>query len=91
MTGNTGIWKWQIPRQATFVLAMPPGAEVIHVAAIGGEGFMWARVDPRTERRVERTFHRRLTGASQPISASARHVGTYIESDGFVGHIFEGD
>lgn len=90
MSNNTTVWKFVIPRNRTFALAIPAGAEIIHVAATGHDGCMWARVDPTADL-VSRIFSRRITGGSDAINPNAKHVGTYIEEDGFVAHIFEGE
>lgn len=84
------VWKWKIPRQAKFTLAMPGGtdAQVVFIASDGDDGFLWALVNPNSQER-ERAFERYTTGGGD-ISAHARHLGSYRDNDGFVAHIFEG-
>lgn len=84
------VWKWKLPREGKFALMMPGGgaAEIIHVGTDGASGFLWARVNPASEQ-CAREFERHLTGGSREISETAKHIGSYMESDGFVAHIFE--
>lgn len=84
------VWKWKLPRQGKFALAMPGGkyAEILHVGTDGKDGFLWARVNPASENR-NRVFERHLTGGEREVSDTAKHIGSYMESDGFVAHIFE--
>lgn len=83
------IWKWKLPRQLKFDLMMPGGtdAQVLHIASDGEDGFLWALVNPDSERRP-REFQRHLTGGTD-VSAHARYLGSYRENDGFTAHIFE--
>lgn len=83
------IWKWKIPRGTRFNLSMPGGAEVIHIGTDGNDGLLWARVNPNSQSRP-REFERHLTGAlSSGLSDTSKHLGSYMENDGFMAHIFE--
>lgn len=85
------VWKWKLPRQRKFALMMPGGkyAEVLHIGTDGENGFLWARINPASEQKA-RSFERHLTGSdSGDLSDTAKHLGTYTESDGFTAHIFE--
>lgn len=85
------VWKWKLPRyQPKFTLSMPGGkdAEVLFIASDGEDGYLWARVNPNSERR-DREFERHLTGGGTELSATAKYHGSYRENDGFTAHIFE--
>lgn len=83
----TAMWKFPIPVQASFEVAMPAGP-VKYVAVQGGGPFMWVRVDPTSDARVTRRFHVRCTG--HPIEGDLRYLGSFMLHDGaFVGHLFE--
>lgn len=63
-TGRT-IWKYQMPVQERFIMALQRGAEVIRVADQGGMFWLWAVVD--TDAPIEeRVFHAVKTGAPMP-------------------------
>ena len=65
---------------------MPIGAEILMVASQGGRETLWAKVD--TDAMImHRTFKVLGTGATVP--PGAQHVGSFMESQSLVGHVYE--
>lgn len=72
-TGRT-IWKYQMPVQERFVMALPQDAQIIRVADQGGMFWLWAVVD--TEAPLEeRLFHAVKTGAPMPENRNLVYHG----------------
>lgn len=89
---HSRVWKFTLPVEDTFKLAMPVGATVLTVGTQPGDGedvpVMWATVDPGATTET-RTFHTRGTGHLFTGTEGA-YVGTYLLDEGkFVGHVFE--
>jgi hypothetical protein len=82
------VWKFTLP-DPTNKVAMPAGAEVLHVAEQDGRIALWARVDPGMFDRVTRTFHVVGTGTPIPKGPSGFR-GTAVAAGGsLVFHVFE--
>ncbi|MCK8787655.1 hypothetical protein M0638_25130 [Roseomonas sp. NAR14] len=84
---SRAVWKFVLTPKCT--ISMPEGAELLHVAAQGGEVCLWALVNP--ERPVEtRRFRAFGTGHAIPAGLSLRFVGTALLAGGaLVFHVFE--
>jgi hypothetical protein len=81
------IWKFPLTVDPA-VIVMPQDARVLTVAAVGGEPFVWAIVDP-AKPLVERCFTVRGTG--HEMDTVGAYVGTFMLLDGaLVFHVFEG-
>lgn len=87
------VWKFRIPMEVKFELAMPIGAEILTVdtqyyGRPGEEAVMWALVDPGI--RVEtRRFQMVGTGARE-LDGLTEYVGTcQLTGGSLVLHIFE--
>lgn len=82
------VWRYPIGSYGgTVQIAMPEGAQVVHVESRGNVPSLWAVVTPDAPA-VLRTFEVYTTGAS--VTAGRRYLGTFILDDGaFVGHLFE--
>lgn len=86
------MWKFPLPVEDTFEVAMPVGATVLTVGTqptdVGDVPVMWATVDPGATTKT-RTFHTRGTGHLF-TGTEGPYVGTYLLYEGkFVGHVFE--
>lgn len=80
------IYKYEIPIEDAPSVPMPIGAQVLSVAASGGDSLLlWALVD--TEAPVE-DRHLAICGTGHPV----REVGAFIatvQDSPFVWHVFE--
>jgi pyrimidine operon attenuation protein/uracil phosphoribosyltransferase len=87
------VWKFSLPLEVTFELAMPVGAEILTVDTqyAGGRGeqaCLWALVDPDAPTEI-RHFQMLGTGHREAVGQVA-YVGTYMLTGGsFVAHVFE--
>lgn len=82
------IWKYGI-EIGKFDLAVPMGAQILHVNVIGGIAYFWAKVDPSCENET-RVFEVFCTGQPIPNAQGYSYVGTFVLfGGGFVGHLFE--
>lgn len=81
------VYKYSIQVTDEFTLALPQGAEIVHVAVQNYRPQLWALVD--TDRPLEiRRFAVRGTG--HVVDDALRHVGSFLLADDtFVGHLFE--
>jgi hypothetical protein len=88
------IWKFPLPGPGNVMVAMPKGANVIHVghqlvASPGGYEttfvMAWAEVDPSAEREP-RYFSVLMTGEQAPVGG--KHLGT-IQAEWLVLHVYE--
>ena len=82
------IWKFGFQITGRFRLAIPKGAQVLHVEAQHGQACLWALVDPAAETE-EREFG--IYGTGHPLPDNlGRHVGTFLmDSGNMVWHVFE--
>ncbi len=84
------VWKFEIPiGDADFKVSMPIGSTPLHV---GSQRFgwlaLWAEVNEDVP--VEtRTFHVVGTGHLLPIACLLQYLGTAIEENGLVWHLYE--
>lgn len=85
------IWKYPVPLESRFRIAMPDASEILSVAAHGDEIFLWARVD--TERpTVRRPFALICTGQTgvDDVYTWGRFVGSVsLRGGGAVYHVFD--
>lgn len=79
------IWKYQLPLEPVFTLAVPLGATALHVAIQDGVPCLWAQVDPAAET-TPRTLH--MSGTGDLIPDGLIHLGT-VQMNGYVWHYFE--
>ncbi len=80
------VWKFPLSSLREFNIEMPDGALLLHVGQQGGEGQLWACVDPFAKR-VLRRFWVRGTGHDVD---PATYIGTWMENGGaYVWHLFE--
>lgn len=83
------IWKFPIPIEDKFSIAMPRDAELLFVATQNEQGCIWARVVAEHSQE-ERTFLIRGTG--HEVNTDCKHVGSFILRGGaLVFHLFEVD
>lgn len=81
------IWKFPIPIQDEFTIAMPKGAELLHVEVQHGQPCVWARVDPDLGHE-DRAL--KLRGTGHPVDPECRHVGSFLLHEGaLVFHLFD--
>ena len=87
MTTASTIWKFPLPIGDEVSVAMPEGAKVLTVAAVGEAPFVWVLVDVSAPT-VERRFAVRGTG--HPLGDVGDYLGTFmLASGGLVFHVFE--
>jgi len=81
------IYKYPIPSPDAMV-ALPIGAEVLHVAVQGTQLCLWARVFPENKS-VQRRFVTLGTGHTIPDEEGHLvHLTTFLDGP-FVWHVFE--
>jgi len=83
------IWKYPIPVDDTFELALPHGARFLAVQNQRQEPQAWFLVDPKATKQTRRFA---LAGTGHPIADADQltHLGTFQLRDGFlVFHLFE--
>lgn len=82
------VWKWSIPVEPEFSLAMPAGARVLAVQVQGDRPCIWALVDESAPREA-RMF--RILGTGHGFAGDpGSHVGTFQQADGaLVWHLFD--
>lgn len=93
------VHKYQLPLLNSFTLAMPEGAEVVHVGVQNGKPVLFAMVDLNAST-SDRLFWMFASGQSVPEQVGPLSVGRYLGTiltdspvgnpNGFVGHLFEG-
>ena len=85
------VYKYPVPIDDYFYLALPTGARVLHVEAQGDNPVLWALIDPDEEGLENRRF--RLVGTGHPIDErpeELKHVSTFLMAEGrLVWHVFE--
>lgn len=82
------VWKFELPVDDEFTLALPLGAKLLHVAAQRDKPCLWALVDDDMPTRP-RSFQTRGTG--HDADEVGDYLGTYqLRGGAFVGHVFEG-
>lgn len=69
-------------------IAMPEGAEILHVGAQGSEAMIWAKVD-LSRPMITREFSIYGTGFEIKSEDNLKHLGTAVLPSGLVWHIFE--
>lgn len=80
------IWKFPIHAYRTDPIALPAGAQILHVDRQNGDIYLWALVDP-SQPDEKRTFE--IFGTGHRIDDSPRtHIGTVLIGT-FVWHVFE--
>lgn len=62
------IFKYEVPIKETFELSMPTDAQILRVEDVDGRFYLWAVVDPDSERVETRLFECYKTG--QPIDTN---------------------
>lgn len=84
------VWKFPLALAETQEVAMPIGADILHLEVQNGRPCLWALVDPGADEEIRR-FMIVGTGHGIPLrSNKQRHVGTFLVEDGeFVFHVFE--
>jgi len=82
------VWKFQLDR-ITNTVAMPQGAQPLHVAVQNGHPMLWALVEEDAQLE-ERIFEIVATGQAMPADSGNRYlyIGTF-QRDWFVSHVFE--
>ena len=84
---SSTVWKYELPIADEQWIAMPHGAELLHVAEQYGKVALWARVTP-SERGIERLIL--IRGTAHPIETQP-YIGTVVTAGGsLVWHIFDG-
>ena len=82
------VFKYEVPAETEFILEMPTGAKVLHVAEQGMGVCLWALVDPEVFVFEDRRFVVRGTGHLVPENVD--WVGTWLQDGGrFVFHLFQ--
>lgn len=80
------VWKYPLPNPGTMMRTVwPVGAKVVHVGMQHGEMHAWLRVDPSAPQQQVTLL---TVGTGHPFAPTAEHVGTVIDSGGFVWHAF---
>lgn len=87
MTGR--IWKFRLRAAAREqVLALPPGARVLHLAVQGEAPVLYMACDPNLTASDRRIIRSCLTGDEAPVG---KYIGTaMLEGGSFVVHYFDG-
>lgn len=82
------IWKFPLPLADEVRVPMPGGAQILTVAAVFNEPFVWAIVDPGAPV-VERELSIRGTGHA--LGTVGGYIGTFVLEGGgsFVFHVFD--
>lgn len=82
------VWKFPIaPIVGVCPIAMPKGAEILHVAAQENKPVLWALVDPEAEKE-DRMVIGWITGAPIEVHGPYAHLGTVLLDGGsFVSHV----
>jgi hypothetical protein len=81
------IYKYPLSIEYEQVVAMPAGAELLHVADQLGELCVWARVKLPARRSAQR--HLRIVGTGHSAHFVGRYVGWALMGDGLVWHVFD--
>lgn len=84
------IWKYALSINVSTEVSMPGGADLRAVAVQGDNNFisLWAEVDPMA---TPQTRHFFVVGTGHEFAGGARYVGTALDRDGFVWHVYERD
>lgn len=83
------IYKYQLPLQDVATVQMPYGACILSVGVQRDSVVVWANVDPKVERMIDRRFRIIGTGHEFDDTYLGRFVGTVMVGDALVFHIFE--
>lgn len=84
------IWKHDLGDSIVTTIALPAGAEVLHVAVQDESIRLWERHPSIVTTTERRTFRIAGTGHPFPANAGQRHIGTVLSPSGtFVWHVFE--
>ena len=82
------VWKYPLDLASSQTLALPVGAEIIHVGIDRFNAIcMWATVNPKVTNTEHRVFNIVGTGAVE-LTDAMTHVGSVVQGD-FVWHVFE--
>lgn len=80
------VYKYPFDIKDVVIVAMPAGAQVLHIGMQNGTPCLWALVDTDSPI-VQRTFYVRGTG--HPVQDSLWHVGSFLMAGGhLVWHVF---
>lgn len=85
----TVVWKYPVELVEEFSLEMPSQAELLCVQTQHGLPFLWAEVNPETEKKTRRF---RVFGTGHPIDTDewVEYVGTFQLDEGhLVFHLYE--
>jgi hypothetical protein len=82
------VWKFTLDITDVQEIAVPIGAEPLHVAMQDGVLCLWALVDPDCSH-VLRPFYVTGTGNPAPAPPVANYIGSVHQSP-FVWHVWEG-
>ena len=84
------VWKFPFNVASDGQIALPKGAEILHVEEQAGVPCFWALVDPAAERELL-SFRIFGTGFDIPSNYTSReHIGTFLSDGGrFVWHVFK--
>lgn len=81
------VYKYPVTVTDEFDLAIPAGAEILHVAVQNHRPYLWALVEPA---RAGEIRHFAVRGTGHPVDDELRHLGSFLlYDDTFVGHLFE--
>jgi hypothetical protein len=84
------IWKYEIPIQDEFFLAMPKGAKIMKVALQYGNPVMWALVDDTAEKETKKFVSFRTGHYINKHACILDYIDTFlVEQDRLVLHLFE--
>lgn len=87
------IWKYIIPMEDSFTVAMPGDRTFLTLDKQGGFPHIWVEVDPESEL-FDRKFHLVGTGNPIPTPTQVHHELTYrgsfqMSGGAFVFHLYE--
>lgn len=81
------VWKFPLPWDDNFSMALPDGAEILTFQVQYGEPTIWALVDPSATM-VKRHFSVVGTGHEKENITKEGYIGT-VQSGKYVWHLFE--
>lgn len=80
------IYKYRVRTLGEQTIRMPSGAQILHVAEVGEDLFLWAKVNPHIPIKDVKLS---IYGTGMDIDAdNLRHIGTVVTKAGLVWHIF---
>jgi hypothetical protein len=86
---NLEVWKWALFARDLTTIHVPVGAKFLHVHEQHDQICIWALVDPKEERREERTL--RIAGTGHALAnGNFEYIGTaHFDGGSLVFHVFE--